>query len=168
MEAPIVWVNGYAKILAPNGLMDQNGNPVGPELKNKWFPVEYTGNIGNYRVRSLASGGAARLLSGIAPANLTSVTAMYLYMIPSSGAALSNRDLNIFVDYAGIGEPYNINTASDVTSTFNLSGLANIVHRINISYLFTNLSANDVFGIQMSHGPIGGSIDYLGLLMEYI
>ena len=139
---------------------------AGSATKQFFYSAETSGNSGNYRVRSQGGSGAFRY-NFFVPHDFSTLTSIQAIGIVSAGAAQTARDIDLFSDYGALGEASNNHTESDTASTFDLSGGSGQLRGISLSTVFTSLAANDFCGIQIDHNSIGGSIEYIGILLRY-
>jgi len=97
------------------------------------------------------------------PSDFGTIVACYVVCIPL--ATVNGVDIDLFSQYAGIGEMKNANAQSDTTSTYNL--VANTFRAINIASLFTAAQANDIAGIRLVHNGINATVEYIGVVLDY-
>jgi hypothetical protein len=97
------------------------------------------------------------------PEDFGSIVACYVVCIPLQ--TVNNVDIDLFSQYAGIGELKNANAQSDTTSVYNL--VANTFKSIDISSLFTAAMARDIAGIRVIHNGINATVEYIGVALEY-
>jgi len=132
------------------------------------FLADYSGNRGYFRIRSVAGTGANRWNFHI-PSNFHEAEYIRAVVIlDSSGAIGSGKDIDIYSEYGGIGEAYDVNSEADTTSTYDFSSysLFDIAY-IDLLPILTNIEANDKVGIYIDHKGIGGSIEYIAIEMRY-
>jgi hypothetical protein len=131
--------------------------------------TDYNANLGNYRTRSISATGGQRFAFPGIPEDFNSLVSIYLVGIVSSGADGSGKDIDIYTDYGGNNELYNIHTESDTTSTYDLTGQTNKrTNVIDLSTVLTNLGAGDSIGLFVDHKGIGGAINYIGIQLKYL
>jgi hypothetical protein len=114
---------------------------------------------------------ATKIITQNAQGNLTSrfsgrfskILKVALICIPqSTGTGL---DIDITVEHSGLGEDFDIHTASDTSSTYDF--VANEITEIDITALFAGVADDgDYIGVNIDHQNIGQSVDYLGILVE--
>lgn len=139
---------------------------LAPVAKEEFFRSDYNSNNGSYRVRNIGGSGAHRFSFRI-PENFQSLNSLKLIGIISSGAAGSGKDIDLISEYAAIGEDKSINGESDVATVYDFTGLDDEFAEIDISGVFTGISAGDKCGLEVDHNGIGGGIDYIGIELLY-
>lgn len=136
--------------------------------RSVFISAETNGLFNNYRTRSVGASGNFNF-DFFVPSDFSSLIACYVQGFVSAGAATTNRNIDIDVQYnSGSGQLYNQLTASDTTTVYNLTGLTNRLFNLPVTSLLTNLVAGSVGGIKVTHTTIGGSIDYIGVLLIYV
>ncbi|MFH1325634.1 MAG: hypothetical protein ABIH49_02585 [archaeon] len=142
--------------------VDVSGNLTGI-TKEVFFPVDPTDtNLGNFRSRSVGSGGVWRFNFQI-PSDFSSLTNLEIILIPTGTNAAAPVDL--YSDCGVVGEPYNQHSET-LSTTWNL-GTANNIYALDISGAFTNLSTGDFCGLQVDEGAFGFATNYLGIKLKY-
>lgn len=131
-----------------------------------FIPVDWSGNFGDLRTRSAATNGSIRLTFRV-PGDFGSLDNFYVVGVPGSGVPGAGKDIDLFSDYGAIGEAFNQHDESDTTITFDLTGTLDEYTRLDVSSVFSSLSAEDFGGVLVDHNAIGGSIDYLGIEIHY-
>lgn len=126
----------------------------------------YNANTDNYRVRNVIGGGGHRFSFHI-PSDFVSLNSLLLVGIISAGAAGPGKDIDLFSNYALLGELNTQNAENDTLTTYDFTGLANRIGSIDLSVVFSNLQANHFCGVFVDHNGIGGAISYLGILLNY-
>lgn len=132
------------------------------------FPISMvTGsNRGDHRVAGVGATGAQRFNFTV-PADFGSLVSLDLIGIPSSGAAGSGKDIDLFSDYGAIGENFANHSESDTTTVYDFTGDTDLFITIDLSGIFTSLAVGDLCGCQIDHNAIGGGIDYKCIKMVY-
>jgi hypothetical protein len=152
---------------APNVLtqfLRGDGTWADVPFKHKFISgAEYNANFGNFRVRSIAGTGAFRFTFNV-PLDFVSLVSIEAIGIPAFTGDAKNIDLAS--DYGAIGETYNTHSESDTISTYS-GFVTNKVYALNLASVFTALAAGDYCGVLIDHVTIGGSINYLGILLKY-
>jgi hypothetical protein len=98
------------------------------------------------------------------PDDFVSLVSVYAVMIPGATNAAANIDLAS--DYAGIGEVYNFHSESNIASTYPLT--INVMTALDLSSVFSTLSAGDLCGVHITHNTIGATAYYLGVKLSYL
>jgi len=86
-----------------------------------------------------------------------------IILVPAGTNVAAPVDLTS--DYGKIGELYNQHSES-LSTTWEL-GTVNNFYAMNISGVFTNLTAGDFCGIQVDEGAFGFTTNYLGVKLKY-
>lgn len=135
--------------------------------KEVFFQADYSSNEGNFRTKVVGGGGSFNF-NFVVPHDFSSIDNLVIVGIIQSGAIGTNRDIDLFSNYGTIGEVFNNHLESDTTTTYDFSTYsAGEIIEIDISGVFTNLSAGDYCGINIDHNGIGGQIEYLGIRLKY-
>jgi hypothetical protein len=79
-----------------------------------------------------------------------------------------DKDIDLYSDYGFIDQPANQYSESDVSATFDLTGMGGKIARFDISSVFTQLQARHICGLRIDHNTIGGPIHYLGIRLRYL
>lgn len=95
------------------------------------------------------------------PNDFASLILADIIIIPET-TGIGNYDIHI--SHAAIGEPHDIHTASDTTSTYPVT--ANQLSAINIAPLLTALAANDYIGVHFEYMS-GPAANIIGLRFRY-
>ena len=142
-------------------------NNLGANVQTIFQPtVGGNASFGDYKTQQVASNGTSQFTFFV-PANYVSTVSLALIGRVSSGAAQINRNIDLFSDYASVGELSGNHSEANTTILFDLSTFSGRIAAIDISSVFTSLGAGDVCGVTVDHKSIGGNIDYLGVKLEY-
>lgn len=173
----VVHTNGAGQVIelalgVAGTVLQSNGPAAAPSFsaagvptKEKWFEPEYDGNQGNYRVKSIIAAGSQRFTFMI-PHDFTSLTSLVLVGFPSAGAVGASKDIDLYSDYAGVGQDAQTHQESDTTSLYTIPA-ANLIWEFDISGVFSSIAAGDYCGILVDQKGIGGSVYYLGIRLKY-
>jgi hypothetical protein len=131
-----------------------------------FVPITTNAQYGNYAVNNTGSNASAYFNTKV-PDNFLSLVNCFVYGIIDPSTAGASKDIDIYVDYATVGEAYNTHTASDTTTVYDLTGTGNQIYRFTLNSLLGSLAGDDSLGVQMDHNAIGNSIYYLGIEIEY-
>lgn len=137
---------------------------------NKFIQVDptfYQVNIGFHRVPILGTAGVANLYEFIVPSDFNNLVKATVSCIPSANIASSGKDIDLFSDYAGLGEPSNQHSESDVSTVYDFTGLGGDIAEFSVASVLSALAAGDRVGLRILHNTIGGDNRYLNLLLEY-
>lgn len=145
-----------------------NPHGVSEATKEVFFQADYGSNEGNFRTRAVGSTANFNFNFKV-PHDFSSIDSLVICgIIVGAGAIGSGRDIDLFSEYGGANEAYNNHAESDTTSLFDFSSNVQFdIIQIDISSVFTNLSAGDYCGINVDHNGIGGTIEYLGICLKY-
>lgn len=135
-------------------------------LKEVFYPAETSSSMGNFRVRSVAAGGAFNFDFAVPDdfSSLESISAVGI--IAATGTSGTGKDIDITSSCGQVGELYTADVTSDTSSTYTISAI-NTIWQLNASNVFGSLSAGDFCGLNIDHNTIGGAIDYLGIKLRY-
>lgn len=136
--------------------------------KSITFPITlFTGqNRGDHRVDSLGATGVGRYNFAV-PEDFGSLTSLELIGIPMAGAAGASKDIDLFSDYGAVNENFANHSESDTTTLYDFTGDTDLFIPIDLSVVFSSLTAGDFCGVQVDHNSIGGAIDYKLIKMVY-
>lgn len=123
-------------------------------------------NMGDHRVQSLGGTSGGRY-NFFVPADFTALVSLELIAYPSSGAAGSGKNIDLFSDYNGDGENFAAHSESDTTTVYDFTGKTDIRVSIDISGVFSSLAPLDECGLLVDHNSIGGAIRYKRIRMVY-
>lgn len=124
-------------------------------------------SYGNYSVQNVGSSSTIRL-NFICPVDYVSLVSLELIVSPTSGAAQTSRNIDLFSSYGAVGEPSTQHSQSNTTTLYNLSGTTDRWTAISASSVFTNLAAGDMCGLQVQQLSVGGTVRYLGIRLRYL
>jgi len=142
------------------------GTPIVSPKKMVFALGRRTNNYGNYAVAEIGS-NAQGYFSFYIPDDFNSLVSLKIIGIVSPAAAGTGKDIDLFTNYAQHGELYNTHAETDTTTTYDLSAESNRLYELDISGVFTGITAGDHCGIEVDHNSIGGSIYYLNIELEY-
>ncbi len=104
-----VWIypkdDGSVYYKLSNGTEKRLSTSVGAADKSAFQRSDYSGNLGDFRVRPVGSSGSHRF-TFIIPDDFVSLVSLHLIGVPAAGAAQVNRDIDISSDYGGTDELY--------------------------------------------------------------
>jgi len=135
--------------------------------KSHLHSAEYNANYSLRRVRGVGAAGTQRF-DFVIPKDFSGTLAIKLVGYPVSGAGGAGKDIDISGEYTNsAGGNYQQYTFADTTATYN-TGTDDTRLELDITSLFTNLTAGTEGGIFVDHKSIGGTINYLGVLVESV
>lgn len=135
-------------------------------VAQKFYAAEYDTTMGDFRVQRIGASAAFPFTFSI-PSDFEEIVTLAAIVIPSAGAAGAGRDIDLTSDFGALGELFNANSQSDTTTTYDFTGLTNTLTTINLAPVFSGVAAGDYCGVTIDHNGIGGTIDYLGILLLY-
>lgn len=151
----------FAKVKTPLSALSSISRVV-----RRFINGEFDSNLGNYRVQTIAGTGAFRFSFRV-PDDFASLISLNLMFIVAPGAAGPNKDIDLTSDYAALGEVYNTHSQSDTTTLYDFTGQDNKWTAMDISGLFSSLSAGDFCGLLVDNNAIGGNLYVLGINIVY-
>lgn len=160
-----------AKLAATPGVLINELNPGGNEQaqigseKAIFMQPDFGGNQLNYRIRNL--GGNGNFNFNIrAPFDFVTLISCQAIFFNRSASNDGNL-IDIESNYGALGEQADNTIESDTLnvtfSTFPVERLG----ALDLSSILTSLAAGDFVGINIDHNGLGGSLDYIGLLLRY-
>ena len=132
--------------------------------KEKIFEIQNnSASMGCYSGLSISGSGVIRI-SFIVPFDFCTLLELKACGITQLGG--SEKSIELYSQYGGVGEQYNATEEENLTETFDL-GNANDFVEIDVSSVFSNVIAGDRCGVRLEHQTIGGWIIYTHLRMKY-
>lgn len=130
-----------------------------------FIPLEYNATISTvYRVQNVAPTGDFELTFAV-PEDFVSLVELHLFFTPNN--TFSAGEIDLLSGYGGIGE--NILTHSESQSLTGLSATVSEWNELDVSGVFSSLTAGDNCGLNVNHIiGIGGAINYIGVHLEYL
>lgn len=116
-----------------------------------------------YRVIQVSSNGSVDMFFNT-PSDFTSLVSVDAVFI--SLFANPTADIDLYSNYAACGENKNTHQESNTTSTFD-TGTVNNIETIDLSSVFSSLSAGDLCAVHIDHNSIGGALNYFGVRLVY-
>lgn len=157
---PRLWsaerVNQAVLVAAPGGVV----------TTHFLFLGDLSADLGFRRVRNSATNGTFNF-SFFIPADFGSLVGIALVMIPRAGTDGPGKDIDLNSEYGQIGEPRTQHSETDTTSLYDFTGQLDELSEIDISSVFSAISAGDVCGIESDHNAIGGTLAYVGVRLSY-
>lgn len=132
------------------------------DVKEVFYRVDNSNdNSGDYLTKEILSNGSGFFAFRV-PFDFVSLVDLKLVMIPQSTRA--NADIDLFSDYASVGEPKNFHSEDDTTTTYSFT--LDEMTEIDISGVFSSITAGDYGGLKVDHKAAGVQ-DYLGIRIKY-
>lgn len=117
---------------------------------------------GQHNTVSVGANGSINL-EFVAPEDFQAIVSIQVIMIP--GATTASADIDLDSTYGAVGEPFNQHVESDTTVTYNLT--VDRIEGLDVSSVFSALTAGDICGVKLKHNSIGGAANYLGIRLNY-
>jgi len=136
-----------------------------PANLTQYFLPDVGGDSGNHRVRTLSTNGSFNFEFAV-PNDFGTLVSLEMIITPSAGAAGAGKDVDLSSSYGNPGELANFHSETDNTTTYNF-GVAATFAAIDISSVFSVLSANDICGLNWDNNAVGGSIDIYCIKLVY-
>jgi hypothetical protein len=131
-----------------------------------YFTFHNTTVLNNYMTDATTTSGSTNISLAI-PTNAASIVKVEILGYVAAGAAGTAKNIDFSVQAGDVGQAFNTHTASDTTSTYNLTGYTNQLYSFNITALFSTVVAGNNVGILISHNAIGGNINYIHAVVHY-
>lgn len=132
-------------------------------VKTVFFRPERVGTVGDYKVKAMGQGGNENF-TFLVPQDFQSLTSLELVYAPVNTVDPGKTaDLNS--DYGSIGE--SITTHSETVLGNPVTGTAGIFSTMDISGVFSNMSAGDICGININLNNIGTTLNVFGIRLRY-
>ena len=160
----------------PNGLCPLDLNSLVPvanlpnTLHTMLFPVGAPNtNYNGYRTRSRGTNQNWNFSFHV-PVEYDPTTALLGFVVgaPTGGAAGPNKDIDLTLNWALFNQSVTLNTAADVSTLYDFSGLADTWQLLNFSSLLTGVSPGAFCGLEVDHMGIGGTMQYLGVVLGWL
>lgn len=152
---------------ATEGIILVNARPVSLKRKEYLFLVDYDTNYLTYRVKSVGGSGTQRFTFAV-PDDFVSLNYVKLIGSISAGAAGSDKNIDLSSNYGKSGENDNQHAETNTTILYDFTGLSGKIADVDVSSVFSSLSAGDICGLQIDHNAIGGTINYFSIELDYI
>lgn len=127
---------------------------------------DYTITYRGYRAKGIGATSLADS-SFIIPSDFSSIISFKANLMIATGAAGSNKNIDLTSQYCQIGEPYNQHSETDITTTYDFTGYDDKFYDLNVAGVFTLLTAEDRCSLNITTTAIGGSIYLLGFTLKY-
>lgn len=150
-----VVTTGLASVVAPNGAATKVAFFAG---------ADYNVNVGNFRARSQGSSGAFRYTFPI-PDDFTALIDVALIGIPNG--VVTAGTVSLSGSHGAPGEPHNTHAEADVIDPTLIFTGANNIAEMDVSSVFSNLSAGDWCGLLVDHNGVGTTINYIQVRLRY-
>lgn len=135
---------------------------LAPGIKTVWFDGDFDADDGDRRVRNVVTDGSHRF-NFYVPEDFASLVSIDI--LGYSVGAISAQSINLYSDYAAVGEASNQHSESDTSNT--LTTTAGQIFEMDLSSVFSSLNAGDHCGVLIDHQTIGTTIRYLGIRLRY-
>jgi len=133
---------------------------------SRFFPANYNQNAGRFRVRTQNSNGDFNY-TFVVPDEATTVISIDLIGFASSGGATGpNKNIDLFSEFGGNGQPRNLNAQADTGTLYTIPPV-NELFTIDLLPVFVGVAGGDRCGIEVDHTNVGGNISYLGINISY-
>jgi len=137
-------------------------------IKSHGFSIETNATLGARRTRTI-SGTGSFSFNFLIPEECERILSAYLVCYPSAGAAGSARDIDLTVEYNNnLGESITQYSASDLSSTYNLTGYANNRYELHFESLLSSAKGGAEGGVKVDQNSVGGNMDYTEVVIEYV
>lgn len=131
-----------------------------------FYEVDHDGNLSVYRVQNVAATGSWNFTWRV-PFDFDKLVALHCIFIAGNNAEGTGKDIDLESMYHHTGEVLNIHNEVDTTSTYTLPGLG-VGGLLDVSSVYSSLSADDECGLNVDHNSIGGSLHYIGIILRYL
>lgn len=155
----LTWLNPDGITLQTNDSFQAvyNTNGVSGIIMQQDFNATYNGELGEHAVSEVPSNGS-QFLEFNTPDDFGTLISLKIYYTPSAGAAGPNKNVDIYSNYAPVGQIYNFYAEQDTTTIYDLTGQANLINSFEISGLYTNLGPSMQCGFHFDSNQAGGII----------
>lgn len=149
--------------MAQQGLVFVEDNPTTTlGLCEVFFSPEFNSDKGDYATHYIASGGQS-FFSFRVPADFKTLVKVVMVGIPNNTQA--NGPFALSSNYGQPGEQFDAHSEADPAGT--VSTTANQTFELDVSSVFSALSAGDYCGLDLNQNGISGGVHYLGLVLRY-
>ncbi|MDX1372240.1 MAG: hypothetical protein R3321_07205 [Nitrososphaeraceae archaeon] len=132
-------------------------------IKEIVFRPERVNNVGDYKVKKLGQ-GATEYFTFYVPQDFNELIQIDFVFVPDNTIA-SGKTVSLDSDYAQVGQ--NAFTNSESLSNVPITGVANIITLLEISGVYTQLTARNFCGFKLNLNNIGTTINSLGIRLRY-
>lgn len=124
--------------------------------------TNYANLQGDFRVRTIGGTSDFNFTFSVP---LDFDTLVTIEMIGISLGTNAAADIDLSSDYGAIGESPSAHSEANTTITYNIT--SGTIVALDVSSVFTSISAGDFCGINIDHNSIGSDIDYIGIRLRY-
>jgi hypothetical protein len=167
-EVNFIQGNNITITTADNGGSDRVDVTIAANsvTKSVLFEVcKYDKILNNFNLDKQASSALGNF-SFVIPNDFTTLVSMHMLLVPQSGAAGTNKNIDLTSSYGGDGQSMTTHSETNTTATYNL-GTTNTWTKIDLSTVFSSLAAGDRCGLEIETIGIGGEIYMLGINLVY-
>lgn len=154
-----------------NVQMDNAGKLIrstsGGNTRSVYFSLETNGEMDGYRTRNIGASGNFEFNFAI-PDDFSSLVSIGLIgWSTSAGGAGAGKNVDLTSSYGGLGENFAQHSETDLTSTYDF-GTEDDKFELDLSSVFSSLSATDTCTVNVSHDGVGGIITYIFIKLVYL
>jgi hypothetical protein len=129
-----------------------------------FFNTQQNSQVGYHAGVIATAGGGNAYVEFMAPDDFQTIISADLILLPTGSNSTS--DLDIYSQYAAVGQVYNTHAQSDVASTYAL--VANTIYALSLTNILTSLAAGDFVGIRLLNNTAGTNVLVIGVELNYI
>ena len=130
------------------------------------FVINMANNISTtyspYATTSVTT-NASGYFGWVVPSDFLSIDECLVYAFAAS--TVVGMDIDLLLNNSAPGEPYNTNSASNVSSTYD--SVATETFTLDATSLFSAVNPGDAVGLQVQHNTIGQTVGYPALVFKY-
>lgn len=136
---------------------------VGSQAKTVFYSMaNYDSSTGDFPSLTSGTGSTVKRIVFRIPTDFNTLTGVYVIIITTASTTTQNFDL--VSDYGQVNEAYT--THSESANTGALSWSTNTIIEVDVSSVFSSLSANDYCGLGITK-KVNETLNYIGLVLKY-
>lgn len=137
-----------------------------PAFRSIFFRAPADSSAAEFPTMGVTASGSGRM-SFWATVEFVQLVSAVLVGVPSAGAAGAARDIDLYTSYGSPGERCDQHEEEDTSTTYDLTGESGNLVELDIAPLLSSLQPGDLVGLRVAHNAVGGTIDYLGVVLRY-
>jgi len=138
-------------------------------IKEVVFPVnDNTNTYKYYRITRIGGSGAAQFSFRVPIDFIELVDLKCIFTPINVGALGSNKNIDLYSNYGKLEEAITQHSEADIVSVYDLGDAVDVWKSMDISHIFSELSAGDFCGFHWKNKFIGGAIQVHSIVLTYV
>ncbi len=148
--------------LAAEKLLLMGASELGPVIEVVERGLELSSSKNGHPGKNVTANGAIDIGWTI-PVDYKTLVSLDILVDP--GGTNASADIDLASNYGAVGEPSSQHAESNTAITYSLTN--NVIAALDVSSVFSSLSAGDWCGLNLDLNGIGGSAHFLGSRLRY-